>query len=162
MRVRSDVEFGASGWLRQQPRSALLALLWLALTACQPPGYNTSHTHMVDAATVHDASPVTPPDATPDASGPVCAHAFLLEGHGDAASVWISGDFVHWAVDPAHGAIVMTLDGAGNWHGSYAFTAGTYAYKYVINGTTWIADPTDPNTEPDGNGGSNSLYTCVP
>jgi hypothetical protein len=42
------------------------------------------------------------------------------------------------------------------------FTAGTYVYKFIIDGSMWIADPTNPQQIDDGVGGKNSVYSCVP
>jgi hypothetical protein len=42
------------------------------------------------------------------------------------------------------------------------FMAGTYQYKFIVDGTMWIADPSDANVVPDGDGGYNSIYTCTP
>ena len=50
----------------------------------------------------------------------------------------------------------------GAWTGTHAFTAGTYQYKFIVDGTQWIADPDNPNSVDDGFGGKNSLYTCQP
>lgn len=34
-------------------------------------------------------------------------------------------------------------------------------YKFLINGTTWVNDPANPNTVSDGNGNTNSLATPI-
>jgi hypothetical protein len=136
-----------------------LAVALVVLAACEPPGYGR---HMIDAAAGSaDAPPAV--DAAPD-SPPVktCDHAFRLDGHATSQSVWLTGDFVKWAGDPAHGAVAFTLGIDGGWTGSYSFMAGTFQYKFIVDGTQWIPDPTDPNTVPDGFGGTNSVYACTP
>ncbi|HUJ58950.1 MAG TPA: hypothetical protein VLX92_10670 [Kofleriaceae bacterium] len=135
-----------------------LVLVVLALAACEPPGYGR---HVAADAAASDGAHAG--DAAPDApSATTCAHPFRLEGHSQDSSVWLSGDFLGWAGDPAHGAVALSLGTDGAWTGSYTFTAGTFLYKFIIDGTTWIADPSDPDSQPDGDGGENSVYTCTP
>jgi hypothetical protein len=135
----------------------LVYLLVVCAAGCEPPGYGRHHD--VDAG--RDASHAI--DAAPDGSpATTCNHMFSLAGYASASSVWLTGNFVHWAGDPPSGAIAFTLGGDGSWTGSYDFAAGMYQYKLIINSTMWIADPSDPNTMPDGFGGTNSLYTCMP
>jgi hypothetical protein len=141
------------------------ALVLCVLAACQPPGYGKAKQHP-DAAPADDAHPagdgaMAGPDASPDA-GPACTHAFRLDGHGTSQSVWLTGDFVMWAGDPQHGAVALTLGVDGAWTGSHGFAVGTYQYKFIVDGSQWIPDPTDPDTAPDGFGGTNSVYTCSP
>ena len=59
-------------------------------------------------------------------------------------------------------AVAFTLGTDGGWTGSYSFMAGTFQYKFIVSGTQWIPDPTNPNTVPDGFGGTNSVYVCSP
>ena len=147
-------------WFEAGRAMRRLALLVCALAACQPPGYGKAK--RPDAAT--DAGATDGAHAGPDAAAPdaaaACDHAFRLDGHGTATSVWLTGDFVGWAGDPPHGAIPLALGVDGAWTGSHGFAAGTYQYKFIVDGTQWIPDPTDPNTAPDGFGGTNSVYTC--
>ena len=131
-------------------------LVVAVLAACEPPGY---HKHDVDAAVDGDRGDAGP-DATPD--GPAtCNPMFQLDGHGAAASVWLTGDFVAWGADPDHGAIAFTLV-AASWVGSHQFSAGSYQYKFIVDGSMWIADPTNPNVIDDGFGGHNSVFDCMP
>ena len=131
-----------------------------ALAACEPPGYGH---HQVDAAVDGTHGDGTKPiDAAPD--GPsVCDHAFRLDGHGAATSVWLTGDFIAWGGDLAHGAVAFTLDtNSGAWTGTRPFDPGTYQYKFIIDASQWITDPTNPMTISDGFGGFNSVFSCVP
>lgn len=131
----------------------------LLLTACRPPGYGKEPPP--DAAETVDA-PAPLLDAAPDASVPVCDHAFRVDGQATASSLWLTGSFVSWAGTPEAGAIAFTLGNDGAWTGSYEFQAGTHQYKFIVNGTDWILDPTNPNTVDDGMGHINNVYTCVP
>jgi len=133
----------------------------LAIAACRPPGYGKGDDSGPDPLT--DAPPAT--DDAPAADGPAaatCAKEFRLDGHGTAQSVWLTGSFVMWAGDPAHGAIELALGPDAAWTGSHQFDAGQHQYKYIIDGTSWINDPTNPDVVDDGFGGTNSVFTCVP
>jgi hypothetical protein len=136
-------------------RSGLAIVAVALVAACRPPGYGR---HNVDAA--GDGSHVI--DAPVDASAATCDQGFRLTGFTTSMTVWLTGDFVSWAADPPSGAIPFTLGVDGAWTGSYKFIVGTYQYKFIVDTTNWIADPTDPNTVPDGFGGVNSVYTCMP
>ena len=133
------------------------APILLVLVGCHPPGYDK---HDVDAPLAVVDGPVAP--VADAATAATCVHPFRLDGHGSAQSVWLSGDFLHWAATPSAGAIAFTRDAGGGWNGSYAFTAGPHQYKFIVDATTWIDDPTNPNTVDDGMGNINSLYTCTP
>ncbi|HEX5063844.1 MAG TPA: glycogen-binding domain-containing protein [Kofleriaceae bacterium] len=135
----------------------LLAVV-LLVAACRPPGYGKEPPP--DAAE-QDSSMVTI-DASIDANVPVCDHGFRVDGFGSASSFWMTGSFTNWAGDPVNGAIAFTLGTDGAWSGSYRFQAGTHQYKFIVNGTDWILDPTNPNTADDGMGHTNNVYTCVP
>jgi hypothetical protein len=138
-----------------------LVFVILAVAACEPPGYGKHHD--VDAGSGSGDGSVVTTDGGPD--GPMattCNHSFRLDGHGTDSSVWLTGDFNMWAGDPSHGAVAFTLGVDGAWTGSYAFSAGMHVYKFIIDGTQWIPDPTNTNTVPDGFGGVNSVYDCMP
>ena len=57
-----------------------------------------------------------------------------------AGSVSVAGEFNNWntAADP------MTLGDDGVWSAVIDLEPGTYEYKFVVNGTEWIADPGNP------------------
>lgn len=139
-------------------RFALVASL-LLVAACRPPGYGKDEPP--DAAPSVDSGPTV--DAGIDtAQAAVCDHAFWLDGHATATSVWLTGSFVDWATTPGAGAIALTQEAGGAWSGSYPFEAGTHYYKFIVDGSNWILDPTNQRTAEDGNGNTNSVYTCVP
>lgn len=139
-------------------RSLVLLVL---LAACHPPGYG-------DDDPAPDAGPdasADQPDASPDspdAEPAACQAAFRLEGHGTATSVWLTGDFVAWAGMPAAGAVELALGADTAWTGSRTFAAGSYLYKFIVDGSAWIADPGNPDGVDDGFGGTNSVYACTP
>jgi len=139
----------------------LLAIALPIVIACRPPGYgkgDDSEPPLTDA-------PVADDDATPVTDGPAaatCDKQFRLDGHGTANTVWLTGSFIDWGGDPAHGAIELVLGPDGAWTGSHEFTAGQVQYKYIIDATDWINDPTNPDVVDDGFGGQNSVFTCTP
>lgn len=131
--------------------------------ACEPPGYKKGGN--ADAAAGGDGGGDAgkPIDAAQDApSANSCTDMFRLDGHGAAMTCWLTGDFVAWGADPDHGAIPLAKGNDGAWTGTHVFTPGTYQYKFIIDGTMYIADPNDPYVVDDGFGGHNSLYTCTP
>jgi hypothetical protein len=134
------------------------AVALLFLVACRPPGYG-KHDPGPDPV---DAPAATADSSTDTPSALTCDKAFRLDGHGTASSVWLSGDFIMWGGDPAHGAIEFTLGADGGWTGAYTFDPGPHQYKFIVNATDWINDPTNPDQIDDGFGGKNSLYTCTP
>lgn len=71
----------------------------------------------------------------------------------EALFVTIAGQFNGW--NPQ--ATPMEKKDDGNWEISLELTKGQrHRYKYIIDGI-WIPDPDNPDSEPDGFGGLNSL-----
>ncbi|MCW5803403.1 MAG: hypothetical protein KIT31_13550 [Deltaproteobacteria bacterium] len=128
----------------------------LLLVACRPPGYGKGGD---DDDVAVDAPKATAGDAPPATT---CDHTFRLEGESSAASVWLTGSFIAWGGDPANGAVPLALGGDGAWTVTHTFDSGAYLYKFIVDGTSWIADPANPDGVDDGFGGRNSLYTCIP
>ncbi|MCB9563247.1 MAG: hypothetical protein H6708_22850 [Kofleriaceae bacterium] len=149
------------------PRRSLAALsvaAGLLLVGCHPPGWGQGDDDGApDAGAAIDAARGdggAPDAAAPDAVAVTCDGAFRLDGYGGAATVWLSGDFVGWAGNPTDGAVELTLGGDGAWTVTRTFDAGSYVYKFIVDGTTWIVDPGNPVTADDGLGGFNSVYVC--
>jgi len=136
--------------------AALLALL--SVVACHPPGYDKG-----DDAPAIDAAP-KPPDAPPiDApAATTCEKSFRLEGNAGAASVWLTGSFTSWGGNPGAGAVELVKGADDVWTVMKTMDAGSHQYKFIVDGTSWISDPANPNFIDDGFGGRNSVYTCSP
>ncbi|HEV7554280.1 MAG TPA: hypothetical protein VGO00_02430 [Kofleriaceae bacterium] len=136
-----------------------MRLVWIVLlvAACRPPGYGKHDPG--DPMDGVDASIDSPPVAPDAPSG--CDHAFRLDGHSLSASAWLTGDFVGWAANPGAGAIAFTLGQDGAWTGDHVFATGTWQYKFILDGTNYIPDPTNTNTVDDGFGGKNSVLSCA-
>lgn len=130
------------------------------LGACTPPGYGKGDdTSGVDAAPTGDGTPGDAALDTPTAA--TCTKSFRLDGHAVATSVWLTGTFSTWAPMPP-GAIAMAQGVDGAWTVDHTFDAGSYQYKFIIDGSTWILDPTNTDTVDDGMGNQNSRYICTP
>jgi hypothetical protein len=136
----------------------LFAVALVVLAGCPPPGYGRHHD--VDASAGSGDATGAPIDAAPDASTAACMQSFRLDGHAIASTVLLTGDWLHWAGTTAAGAIALTKGTDGAWTLTYGFAHGSYQYKFVVDGSMWIPDPTDPITVDDGFGGKNSVYTC--
>lgn len=70
-----------------------------------------------------------------------------------AASVSLAGTFNSWntSADP------LTKGDGGVWFVVKPLDAGSYQYKFVVNGSEWKTDPANPESADDGYGGKNSL-----
>lgn len=84
----------------------------------------------------------------------VAGGAIFRYTNTDARSVHVVGDFNDWnpTSDP-----MIDENGDGQWTLFYPLEPGRYAYKFVVDGTRWIPDPTNGNHEPDGFDGRNSV-----
>jgi len=74
------------------------------------------------------------------ARGAVRAVAFAVAPGPDAERVSLVGDFNGW--DPS--ATPMRRGADGRWTASVPLALGSYTYAFVVNDTTWIADPNAP------------------
>ncbi|MFH1689709.1 MAG: glycogen-binding domain-containing protein [Candidatus Eisenbacteria bacterium] len=67
-----------------------------------------------------------------------------------AGSVSLAGDFNNWNMN----AQPLTQDADGVWRVVVDLEPGEYEYKFVVNGSEWIADPENPKVVGDyGNSG---------
>ena len=67
-----------------------------------------------------------------------------------AGSVSLTGDFNNWNMN----AEPLTQDADGVWRVVLDLQPGQYEYKFVVNGSEWIADPENPRVVGDyGNSG---------
>lgn len=77
---------------------------------------------------------------------------FYYHDH-EAHRVSLAGSFNDWQPDQ----ITFNSDQAGLWSAEVPLLPkGLYIYKFVIDGSRWIADPENPYREPDGFNGLNS------
>jgi hypothetical protein len=102
------------------------------------------------------------PDITDDGSGNMNSYitigiqkTFNLKDYTEASSVILTGTFNNW--DRNELKMKKTDNG---WTVSYAFPAGNYEYKFLVDGN-WIIDPSNENTTGSG-GFTNSLFFINP
>ena len=72
----------------------------------------------------------------------------------DARTVSLAGDFNGWETEDIRRE---DSDGDGIWQVVVPLNPGLYQYMFVVNGVTWIPDPTSPGRIDDGFGRTNSL-----
>lgn len=89
------------------------------------------------------------PTATAPSTEAVLYVQFRLEAPG-AASVDLAGSFTNW-----DSAVHLVESAPGVWSTLVALEPGVHDYAFVIDGSTWVVDPTAPAVD-DGFGGSNS------
>ena len=79
--------------------------------------------------------------------------------HDDAAKkVTLCGDFNGWD----HESIPFARNGDGLWHTSIPCRpAGSYRYKFLIDGLRWTEDPSHGLKDDDGLGGFNSILSIA-
>ncbi len=70
-----------------------------------------------------------------------------------AQSVEVAGDFTAWKAQ----AVALKRQPDGSFAGSALVPDGTRLYKFVLDGSKWIADPANPDGADDGHGGRNSI-----
>lgn len=83
------------------------------------------------------------------------AGGILFQFRAEGASVVsIVGDFNNWSPseDP-----MSDEDRDGVWTIVLPLPPGSYQYKYVVNDSRWLDDPSNPDKVPDGFGGNNSV-----
>jgi serine protease AprX len=80
----------------------------------------------------------------------------VFEFHDDdAVTVAVAGDFNGWEPE----RLPMRRDASGRWSASMPAPApGVYRYKFLIDRTRWLADPSHSRREPDPYGGFDSVW----
>ena len=94
---------------------------------------------------------------------PCTAHTFSYDaGTRKPGKVHVSGTFNGWAKTVASGGWAMQLGAGGKvWTLQHDLTPGDYAYKFVLEESEWVTDPSNPRQGDDGQGGKNSLLTIA-
>ena len=99
---------------------------------------------------------VTPAATAPAGKGRapvVVADGVLFVFAGAASSVHLAGDFNAWSTS----ADPLAKQADGTWTITKKLAAGTYAYKFVVDGSTWKTDEANLEGKDDGFGGKNSI-----
>lgn len=84
-------------------------------------------------------------------------HTFSYDpGSQTVRSVAVAGTFNGWSTT----AWPLSYDSARHaWTLQHSLADGTWQYKFVLDGSNWVQDPTVPDSAPDGFGGRNSVLT---
>jgi len=92
-------------------------------------------------------------------SSQACApHVFAYaDPSHTATSVGVSGSFDAWSKVGEPLSYDATTQ---SWQASVMLDTGSYQYKFVVDGSTWLADPNNTSSVGDGYGGVNSLLVC--
>ena len=90
---------------------------------------------------------------------PCSLHTFVLPAASPlGTTLHVAGDFNGWAGTLADGGLAMTYaPEEGLYYAKASLVDGTHHYKYVRDEQDWFADPSNPQTTPDGFGGDNSV-----
>ena len=113
------------------------------------------------AASGNQADSRIPPNmrAEPLADGRWRVTFTLSAAHAvNAQSAAVAGDFTGWQGQAA----AMTRASDGSFSAVIVIPAGTRRYKFILDGTRWIADPANPRGTDDGNSGKNSVIDLGP
>jgi hypothetical protein len=109
-------------------------------------------------ATVLADGAVLGTDAPPPPPPPPCNEVQFRYVDDRATSVWLSGSWLRWPATTAAGALPLSRGADGAWTVTTRVEPrGRQEYKFIIDGTRWIADPANPTRSPDGAGGENSV-----
>lgn len=85
-------------------------------------------------------------------TAPTSCDVVFSYAKGSESSVELRGDFDNWAA-----GVPMTLQG-GSWQATLKLAHGAKVlYKFVLDGSTWLTDPQNPQQESDNYGGYNSV-----
>lgn len=71
-----------------------------------------------------------------------------------AATVAVVGDFNGWNPQSTH---LVRANHEGLWRARLRLAPGVYQYGFVLDGTTWVSDPSAKTALADGFGGKNSV-----
>ncbi len=78
-------------------------------------------------------------------------YTFELNSKPDAKEVVVTGNFIQW-----NRRGIPMLKENGRWYLPVYLRDGTYAYKFIADGT-WMPDPANPDVRQDSNGNLNSF-----
>jgi 1,4-alpha-glucan branching enzyme len=95
-----------------------------------------------------------PPPGAQNSPEPAAGGVIFRYHDADAARVCVVGDFNNWTL---HADPLVDKNGDGQWTLFFPLKPGTYEYKFVVDGTRWIADPKNPASVSDGFEGFNSV-----
>jgi hypothetical protein len=96
------------------------------------------------------------PSRVPVPAPTLRAVEFRYRASGEPKHVLLTGSFVGWSGKPEKTAAMVFDADAGAFVATIELPPGRHTYKYIVDGQ-WVPDPANPNAEPDGLGGVNSV-----
>jgi 1,4-alpha-glucan branching enzyme len=81
------------------------------------------------------------------------AVTFEMPSDNPVESLYVAGDFNDWSTS----ANPMKRLKDGGWSATVNLLPGTYRYRFVADGGTWLNDPGADRYEPSGFGEDNSV-----
>lgn len=124
----------------------------IAITATDTEGLTSKTGFKVIVKEVVPPEPVVPPECDDT--------LFACKPDKAASQVLLSGTFNNWASTPETATVMKDDDKDGTWTVSLPLAAGTYQYKFIVDGE-WKTDPANPDKVPDNYGGYNSVLTVA-
>jgi 1,4-alpha-glucan branching enzyme len=113
----------------------------------------------VAAAGAPPATSAPPASTAPAATTAATAGpTFSFRAPAGARSVAVAGSFNNWSTSAT---AMSDADGDGVWTSDVKLPVGTHQYKFVVNGSDWVMDPTNPKKADDGLGGENSVIVVA-
>ncbi len=100
---------------------------------------------------------VLTPDKVKDAD--TVSHLFTYRADKKLDSVTVAGQFNGW--NSNGNPLTVGADGL-TWSGNVPLVPGSYQYKFVVNGDTWIVDPGASRRFTEASGNVNSLLVVAP
>ncbi len=85
-------------------------------------------------------------------------HKFVFRTTSPAKTVSVAGTFNDWNREN----LPLKSDDGKSWSAEVRLPYGSHRYKFVIDGSTWVLDPTNPKNETDGGGNTNSVLIVAP
>jgi cyclomaltodextrinase len=106
------------------------------------------------AAETHPGEMPPSVTAVPDGRGGwTCTFRYEPEVAAPPQRVALAGTFNEWN---AHALPLRAVDG-GAWEVTLPLPSGAHEYKFVLDGTRWMADPRNPHAASDNRAGHNSV-----
>ncbi len=148
-----------------KPFALALSLAWIGcgpLPKSQPTTPPPVPTAPAAAAPTDPSAPAPAASADPSATAPgpqISAKGvrFNFKPAGKPGEIFLAGTMNAW--NPANKDFLLKdEDGDGIFSITLPLAAGTYQYKFVVDGS-WTKDPYSPMAEGDGFGGQNGKFT---
>lgn len=83
---------------------------------------------------------------------------FVFRTSSPAKSVAVAGTFNDWNRE----SIPLKSDDGNLWSTEVRLPYGSHRYKFVVDGSNWILDPSNSKSETDGGGNTNSVLVVAP